>query len=83
MTVTRKKRPRDPVQLGKLIVEIATGQVEDREDDGKDAALSERGRQGGLKGGKSRAEKLSPQRRSEIAQAAARSRWKAKVDAEE
>jgi hypothetical protein len=36
MTITRKKRPRDPVQLGKLIVDIATGQVEDREDNGKD-----------------------------------------------
>jgi hypothetical protein len=35
MTVRRKPRPRDPVQLGKLIVEIATGQIEDREDDGK------------------------------------------------
>jgi hypothetical protein len=33
MTITRKKRPRDPLQLGKLIVDIATGQVEDREDD--------------------------------------------------
>jgi hypothetical protein len=38
VTVTRKKRPRDPLQLGKPIVEIATGQVEDREDDGKDPA---------------------------------------------
>jgi hypothetical protein len=38
MTVTRKKRPRDPLQLGKLIVEIAAGQVEDREDDGKNPA---------------------------------------------
>ena len=36
MTVIRKPRPRDPLQLGKLIVDIATGQVEDREDDGKD-----------------------------------------------
>ena len=35
MTTTR---PRDPVQLCRLIVEIATGQVEDREDDGKNAA---------------------------------------------
>jgi hypothetical protein len=25
------KRPRDPVQLAKLIVDIATGKVEDRE----------------------------------------------------
>jgi hypothetical protein len=30
MTTTRKKRPRDPVQLVKLIGEIATGQVEER-----------------------------------------------------
>jgi hypothetical protein len=36
MTTKRLKRPRDPVQLGKLIVDIATGQVEDKLDDGKD-----------------------------------------------
>lgn len=33
------------------------------------------GRRGGLKGGKARAEKLSPERRSEIARAAVRKRW--------
>lgn len=33
------------------------------------------GRNGGLKGGKARAEKLSPERRSEIARAAAQARW--------
>jgi hypothetical protein len=27
-----KKRPRDPNQLGKLIIDIATGQVPDRQD---------------------------------------------------
>ena len=47
MTTKPKKRPRDPVQLGKLIVDIATGQVEDREDDGKNAAAAEMGRKGG------------------------------------
>jgi len=31
MTTKRLKRPRDAIQLGKLIVEIATGQIEDRE----------------------------------------------------
>ena len=36
MTERRLRRPRDPLQLGKLIVDIATGQVEDHEDDGKD-----------------------------------------------
>jgi hypothetical protein len=76
MTVTRKPRPRDPLQLAKLIGDIATGQVEDREDDGKDAGMSELGRQGGLKGGKARSEKLTAERRREIAQNAANSRWK-------
>ena len=33
------------------------------------------GRLGGLKGGKARAEALSPKRRREIARAAARARW--------
>src|SRR3990167_9483603 len=33
MAVKRLKRPRDPLQLGKLIVDIATGQVEDRVED--------------------------------------------------
>jgi hypothetical protein len=76
MTVTRKPRPRDPLQLAKLIGDIATGQVEDREDDGKDAAMSELGRQGGLKGGKARSEKLTAEKRRQIAQTAANSRWK-------
>ena len=33
------------------------------------------GRKGGLKGGRARAEKLSPEQRSEIARKAARARW--------
>jgi hypothetical protein len=75
MATTRKKRPRDPVQLGKLIVEIATGQVEDREDTGKDPAMSELGRLGGVKGGKARAERLTAERRQEIARRAALARY--------
>ncbi len=71
MTVTRKKRPRDPVQLGKLIVEIATGQVEDRQDDGKNAAAAELGR----KGGAARAASLTPEERAEIARKGAAKRW--------
>jgi hypothetical protein len=71
MTITRKKRPRDPLQLGKLIVDIATGQVEDKEDDGKDAAASALGR----KGGRARAEAMTPERRTEIARKAAAKRW--------
>jgi hypothetical protein len=56
MATKRLKRPRDPVELGKLIGDILTGQVEDAApDDGKDKGASELGRLGGLKGGKARA----------------------------
>jgi len=41
----------------------------------KNPAAVALGRMGGLKGGKARAEKLSPKRRSEIARRAARMRW--------
>ena len=36
------------------------------------------GREGGAKGGKARAEKLTPEERSEIARKAAMTRWRAK-----
>jgi hypothetical protein len=74
MTERRKPRPRDPLQLAKLIGDIATGQVEDREDDRKDPAAVELGRRGGLKGGRARADALTPDRRSEIARKAAKAR---------
>ncbi len=35
MAKKRIKRPRDPVELGKLIGDIATGQVEDEVDGGE------------------------------------------------
>lgn len=70
-------RPRDPNQLAKLIADIATGEKEDRliTDDGRDLAAVMLGRLGGLKGGRARANKLSPERRSEIAAKAAQERW--------
>lgn len=69
------KRPRDPIQLAKLIGDIATGQVEDRVEDHRDPAAVELGRRGGLKGGKARAAKLSPTKRKAIARKAAKARW--------
>jgi hypothetical protein len=42
---------------------------------GKDPAAVALGRKGGLKGGKARAEKLTPEQRSAIARKAAVSRW--------
>jgi hypothetical protein len=80
MTAKRLPRPRDPVQLGKLIGDILTGQVEDRrplppEDPSKDQAAVALGRKGGLKGGAARATKMTPERRAEIARKAAKARW--------
>jgi hypothetical protein len=69
------KRPRDPNQLGKLIVDIATGEVEDTVSEQKKHP-KRRGRAGGLKGGTLRAKKLTPEQRSEIARLAAEARWK-------
>ena len=74
-----KKRPRDPAQLAKLIVDIAAGEVEDREDtpeeQGKDPAAVSLGRRGGLKGGEERARVLTPEERKRIARKAANTRW--------
>jgi hypothetical protein len=73
-----RKRPRDPNQLGKFIVDVATGEVPDRpptpEEQGKDPAAAALGR----KGGAARAAKMSPERRAEIARQGAAKRWRSK-----
>jgi hypothetical protein len=71
----RPKRPRDLNQLAKRIVDEATGQAEPEPEDTRDPAAVELGRRGGLKGGKARAAKLTPEQRSEIARKAATKRW--------
>jgi hypothetical protein len=65
----RTKKEHDFAVTAFKVVQEATGQLKG----GFDA--KEMGRRGGLKGGKARAEKLSPERRSEIAQKAAAARW--------
>lgn len=63
-------------QLGKSIVDQATSEapIEPAKPE-KNKAAQELGRLGGLKGGKARAEKLTPEQRSEIAKKAAAARW--------
>lgn len=75
--MAKKKRPTDINQRAKSIVDIATGEIEDnlKEKDLVRLAASAMGRKGGLKGGKARAKKLSPERRAEIAKKAAAARW--------
>lgn len=67
------KRPRDANQLAKFIVDVATGEREEAtvEVDPVTAFTQANGR----KGGASRATALSPARRQEIAQKAAKARW--------
>jgi hypothetical protein len=75
MPENRRKRPRDPAQLAKLMIDIASGEVEDREsasaERGKNAAAVELGQ----KGGAARAKAISPEKRREIARRAAAKRW--------
>jgi hypothetical protein len=67
------KRPRDPNQLGKSIIDIATGNAQpDMQDEGKDPAAVALGK----KGGAARAKSLSAPQRAEIAKKAAQKRWK-------
>ena len=64
VALVSRKRPRAPVQLAKLIGDIATAQVEDRADDGKNPAAVELGRLA-AKGGKALARKLSATKRKQ------------------
>lgn len=72
-----RKRPRDLNSLAASIVADSTDEEKPEPvDDGKDPAAVALGRRGGLKGGAARADKLTPERRSEIAKKAALARWK-------
>jgi hypothetical protein len=83
MVEKRIKRPRDPAQLAKLIMDIAIGEVKDIVEDGKNPNAVALGKLGGAKGGKARAEKLSDTRRKEIATKAVSTRWKNNLSAKD
>ena len=70
--MAKAKRPRDPNQLAKLMVDIATGDVQEPEENPQ----AVRARNAGKHGGPARAAKLTPEKRSEIASRAASARWK-------
>lgn len=72
MTSKTPKRPRDPNQLAKLMVDIASGEASEIEE----TASAKRASKAGSKGGPARAQALTPQQRSEIASIAAQARWK-------
>lgn len=71
--MTRKKQEHDFSITAFRVVQEATGQIEPEQPKKIDYAAI--GRLGGLKGGKSRAERLTPEQRSDIARKAAQKRW--------
>jgi hypothetical protein len=63
------KRPADTNAAAVMVGRIAVGDIEDKPSKAPGRAI------GGKAGGKARADKLSPGKRSEIAQKAAKTRW--------
>jgi hypothetical protein len=73
-TADGAKRPADVVGNAVHVMKVLTGEADDDDapvDDGKDPAAKALG----AKGGVARAKAMSPERRREIAQAAAQKRW--------
>ncbi len=68
------KRPRDPNQLAKSIIDIATGESSATIQTSPERAAS------GAKGGAKRAAGMTPEQRAEAAKLAAQARWRRKTD---
>ena len=68
-----EKRPADVTSNAVHVMRIATGEIEEGApaDDGKDPAAVSMGKRGGV----ARAKSMTPERRAEIAKAAAAKRW--------
>lgn len=66
------KRPRDPNQLAKLVIDAATGEIPAVVETPKVA----RAKKAGAAGGPARARVLTPEQRADIARVAAQARWK-------
>ena len=86
MTIGNGKRPRDPNQLAKWIVDVTTGQIPVPKETPQPKAaippadlsayMAAIGRKGGQIGGKRRLKTMTKKQRSKVAAKAARARWK-------
>ncbi len=74
-TIKGKGKHLDFCQIAHAVVEAATDETPQEEEPAKNPAAVALGRLGGLKGGKARADKLSPERRKEISKQALEKRW--------
>ncbi len=63
-----EKRPSETIANAVHVAKIATGEIEEE-------YVDQAKRNGGLKGGKARAESLAPEQRREIAKKGAAARW--------
>lgn len=82
--VKRTKMPADPNRRAKATVDMIDAILDHWPEpvpQAKDPERVARGKLGGAKGGKLRAEKLTPERRREIARKAAAARWGTKDSA--
>jgi hypothetical protein len=66
-----EKRPADVIGMSVKVMRIATGEETEELDSAKSAAAEL-----GSRGGKARAAKMTPAQRRQIAEKAARTRWK-------
>jgi hypothetical protein len=77
--IRKKKKETDFAITAFRVVQEATKETEPGQPqpttEGKNPAAVALGRLGGLKGGKARASKMTPEQRKEIAQKAAKARW--------
>lgn len=75
--MAKQKRPRDPNQLAKFILDQVTGESpkESTKISNKNPNAVELGRKGGKVGGAARAAKLTKEQRADIAKKAAEKRW--------
>ncbi len=86
MTINKGKRPRDPNQLAKWIVDQSTGEGAASEPETPKTSpvppselskyMAAIGRKGGQIGGKRRLKTMTKEQRSKVAAKAARARWK-------
>ncbi|HWG21094.1 MAG TPA: hypothetical protein VG225_11250 [Terracidiphilus sp.] len=80
MTIARGKRPRDPNQLAKWIVEQSTAEQVPQAPAGQEpfnlsAYMAAMGRKGGMVGGKRRLVTMTAAQRKKVAAKAAQARW--------
>ena len=67
-----EKRPADVIGAAVMVAKIATGEIEEELEPERD---TETQREAGWKGGKARAESLTPEQRAEVAKKSAAARW--------